>query len=148
MLANLISNQMLRVWSSLTHHLTCRLHCGPMDLIRKSHVCARVFLWIPTLYWNLSVPSLVTIRVLSYQYKLFQQIFFLSSISYFQKKKSSPNYKTPWPWRPPAGQSPPVSSGRSSSPGSPWAVHDQVCSLKRSAVCSASSCLSQWDDLQ
>ena len=36
------------------------------------------------------------------------------------------------PWRPPAGQSLPVSSGQSSSPGSPWAVHDQVC--LRSAV--------------
>ena len=43
--------------------------------------------------------------------------------------------KSPFRLAPPAGQYPPASLEQSFSPGSPSAVHDCVCSLKRPAVC-------------
>ena len=69
---------------------------------------------------------------------IFQQIFLLLILFPFLFFTSNfVHHKTPWPLRPHSGQYPPGSLGPFSSPGSPSAVHDQVCSLKRSAVCSA-----------
>ena len=48
------------------------------------------------------------------------------------------HHKILWPLRPHSGRYPSGSLGQFSSQGTPSAVHDQVCALKRSAVCSAS----------
>ena len=66
------------------------------------------------------------------------QFFFLS---YMFFTLNFVHHKTPLSWRPHSEQYPPGSLGTFSSPGSPSAVHDQVCSLKRPAVCSASTAL-------
>ena len=45
------------------------------------------------------------------------------------------HHKTPWPWSPPAGQSSLASSGKSSSPESPSAVHDQLSLFTETISC-------------
>ena len=73
--------------------------------------------------------------------KIFQHnfFFFFSPFSFFTS--NFVHHKTPWPLRPHFVQYPPGSLEQFSSPGFPSAVHDQVCSLKRSALCSASPAL-------